>query len=69
MEQIDIQHSSGARVVVSKFGATVLSWTLPSGKQMLYLSKIASLDGTKAIRGGIPVVFPQFSDGMTVFFR
>eukprot|EP01052_Picozoa_sp_SAG31_P004390 SAG31_NODE_181_length_21114_cov_99.705211_16_plen_95_part_00 len=27
---------------------------------MLFLSSLARLDGSKAVRGGIPVVFPQF---------
>ena len=63
MSTVEINHSSGAKLVVDRFGATVVSWVLPSGKQMLYLSSLADRTGTKPIRGGIPVVFPQFSDG------
>ena len=44
---------------VSLFGAHVLSWTCKKEEQ-LFLSKNAVLDGSKAIRGGIPLVFPQF---------
>ena len=62
MSTVEINHSSGARVVVDRFGATVVSWVLPSGKQVLYLSSLADRTGSKPIRGGIPVVFPQFSD-------
>lgn len=67
MSTVEINHSSGARVVVDRFGATVVSWVLPSGKQVLYLSSLADRTGSKPIRGGIPVVFPQFSDGFLLF--
>lgn len=42
------------------FGATVTSWKVNNCEQLL-LSNTAILDGSKAIRGGIPLVFPQFS--------
>jgi len=42
------------------FGATVTSWKV-NDKEQLLLSNTAVLDGSKAIRGGIPVVFPQFA--------
>jgi glucose-6-phosphate 1-epimerase len=41
------------------FGATIVSWIV-DGKERLFLSSKAALDGSKAIRGGIPLVFPQF---------
>jgi glucose-6-phosphate 1-epimerase len=41
------------------FGATITSWKR-AGKEMLLLSELAIFDGKKAIRGGIPLVFPQF---------
>jgi D-hexose-6-phosphate mutarotase len=37
-------------------GATVISWKV-NGEEKLFLSKLAILDGSKAIRGGIPLVF------------
>jgi glucose-6-phosphate 1-epimerase len=48
------------------FGATVISWkaTEKSGPgepiERLFVSSKAALDGSKAVRGGIPVVFPCF---------
>jgi glucose-6-phosphate 1-epimerase len=48
--------------VVSKLGAQVLSWLTPDGRERLFLSERAVFDGSVAIRGGIPVCFPQFSD-------
>lgn len=50
----------GSTAVVSDFGAHALSWQTPGGHERLYLSERAILDGTKPIRGGVPVVFPQF---------
>jgi len=53
--------ANGARAVVSPFGAQVLSWTPVGGGERLYLSQLARHDGSTAIRGGIPVCFPQFA--------
>ena len=44
---------------ILKYGATIYSWTL-HGKEQLWLSKAAALDGSKPVRGGIPLVFPIF---------
>ncbi|KAI9341903.1 galactose mutarotase-like domain-containing protein [Obelidium mucronatum] len=41
------------------FGATVTSWKV-AGHEKLFLSNKAVLDGSKAVRGGIPLVFPHF---------
>ncbi|MCJ1255052.1 hypothetical protein MMC24_002868 [Lignoscripta atroalba] len=51
---------SGERVEVLLFGATIVSWKSARGKENLFLSDKAHLDGSKAVRGGIPVVFPVF---------
>ena len=50
--------ASGESVTVNLFGATVTSWKLADGHEQLFLSDKAVLDGSKAIRGGIPLVFP-----------
>jgi glucose-6-phosphate 1-epimerase len=45
---------------IAEFGAQLLSFT-PTGKQdVLWLSKQAQLDGSKAIRGGAPLCWPWF---------
>jgi glucose-6-phosphate 1-epimerase len=49
---------SGESVTVHLYGATVTSWKTASGAEQLWLSEAAALDGSKPIRGGIPVVFP-----------
>ena len=51
----------GASAVVSKLGAQVLSWVTPDGRERLFLSDKAVFDGSVAIRGGIPVCWPQFA--------
>ncbi|SCV00399.1 LAMI_0G04786g1_1 [Lachancea mirantina] len=44
---------------ILKYGATVFSWTL-NGEEQLWLSRGAKMDGSKPVRGGIPLVFPVF---------
>lgn len=44
---------------VHLYGATVTSFKV-KGKEILFVSSKAKTDGSKAIRGGVPVVFPQF---------
>ncbi|CAD6590031.1 MAG: hypothetical protein ASARMPRED_004532 [Alectoria sarmentosa] len=51
---------TGESVEVLLFGATVLSWKTAKGKENLFVSSKAHLDGSKAVRGGIPLVFPNF---------
>ena len=48
---------TGDSVEILLYGATVISWKSNS-KENLWLSKAAKLDGSKPVRGGIPVVFP-----------
>lgn len=50
---------TGDSVEILLYGATVTSWK-SNGKERLWLSTAAKLDGTKPVRGGIPVVFPCF---------
>eukprot|EP00050_Salpingoeca_kvevrii_P006180 m.287867 g.287867 ORF g.287867 m.287867 type:complete len:311 (+) comp11860_c0_seq1:972-1904(+) len=49
------------KVLVNLHGGTVISWK-QNGDEMLFLSSKAVQDNVKAIRGGIPVVFPNFGD-------
>ena len=51
---------SGDSALVALHGAQVLSW-VTSGRERLYLSPRAAWDGHSAIRGGIPVCWPQFN--------
>ena len=55
-------HADGATALVALHGAHVLSWIPADGRERLFLSERARLDGKSAIRGGVPVIFPQFSE-------
>lgn len=51
--------SSNSSVTILKYGATVISW-INKGTEKLWLSEEAKLDGSRPVRGGIPLVFPVF---------
>lgn len=55
-----LHHDSGASATIYPYGATVTSFETASKRELLFVSSSAKLDGSKAIRGGIPLVFPQF---------
>ena len=69
MKSVEIKHKSGASVTVALNGATVISWKDSNGKEQLYLSKKNTFEDHQAIRGGIPVVFPQFANGISPCFE
>jgi glucose-6-phosphate 1-epimerase len=52
----------GATALVALHGAHVLSWVPADNRERLFLSERARFDGRSAIRGGVPVIFPQFSE-------
>ncbi len=56
-----ITHPSNSKTTakVLNYGATVISWKV-NGADQLWLSDAAKLDGSKPVRGGIPLVFPVF---------
>lgn len=51
---------SGDSVNIYLHGATVTSWKTSDGDDKILLSTASPLNGSAAIRGGIPVVFPNF---------
>lgn len=54
--------AGGASALVALHGAHVLSWLPADGRERLFLSGRAVFDRRAAIRGGIPVIFPQFGE-------
>jgi glucose-6-phosphate 1-epimerase len=56
-----LQLSHGDRVVVAEHGGHVVSWQTHDGREQLYLSPRSVWDGHTAIRGGVPICFPQFN--------
>jgi glucose-6-phosphate 1-epimerase len=51
----------GASVTIYPYGAHVASWITPDGREHLFMSDKSEFRSGAAIRGGIPVIFPQFS--------
>ncbi|KAG6332363.1 hypothetical protein ID866_6728 [Astraeus odoratus] len=63
--RVVLTHPKGASTELLLYGATVVSWKAgsnidPEPTERLFLSSKALLDGSKPVRGGIPVVFPCF---------
>lgn len=50
----------GDAVQVLEHGAHVVSW-IAAGRERLFMSSTAVYDGHSALRGGVPVCFPQFN--------
>lgn len=61
IEALRLNGPRGVSAIVSKLGAQLLSWVTADGREHLFLSDKAVFDGSVAIRGGVPVCFPQFS--------
>tara|TARA_R110002096_G_scaffold26518_5_gene81754 strand:+ start:1670 stop:2530 length:861 start_codon:yes stop_codon:yes gene_type:complete len=57
-----LTHESGAEATFAQHGGHLISWKTADGQERLYLSETADYGTGKAIRGGVPVIFPQFSD-------
>ncbi|CUS08596.1 unnamed protein product [Tuber aestivum] len=58
-DRVKLSLPTGESVEILLHGATVISWVV-DGQEKLFLSEKATLDGSKPVRGGIPLVFPVF---------
>ncbi len=61
MQSVELNHASGAAARVFDHGAHVTSWKTPDGVERLFLSERAEFKPGAAIRGGVPIIFPQFA--------
>ena len=52
----------GASAIATLQGAQLVSWIPAGGDEALFVSERSAFEAGKAIRGGIPVCFPQFAD-------
>lgn len=59
---VDLVAPDGARARVSLQGGHILSWQPAGAREQLYLSPRSEFVAGKAIRGGVPVCFPQFAE-------
>lgn len=62
MDVIRLAHPSGSSAEIHLHGAHVTSWIPAGGAEALFLSRAAKFEPGTAIRGGVPVIFPQFAD-------
>lgn len=58
---LTVDGADGSVVTVSRHGGHVVSWRTADGRERLFLSDRATTAAGAAIRGGIPVCFPQFA--------
>lgn len=54
--------ADGASAMATLQGAHVVSWTPAGGEEVLFVSERSAFEPGRAIRGGIPVCFPQFAE-------
>jgi glucose-6-phosphate 1-epimerase len=58
---LTLRADDGATAEIHRHGAHVTSWRPVDGEERLYLSAASEFGGGAAIRGGVPVIFPQFA--------
>jgi glucose-6-phosphate 1-epimerase len=59
---VTLHTSAGDAATVSLHGAQLLSWIPAGGEEQIYASPISRPATGKAVRGGVPICFPQFSE-------
>lgn len=52
----------GARAEINLWGGQLMSWRPAGGEERLYRSPLSKPGAGLALRGGVPVIFPQFAD-------
>ncbi|MBA0652717.1 hypothetical protein Gotri_018119 [Gossypium trilobum] len=62
VEKIVLRSPRGASARVSLHGGQVTSWRNEQGEELLFTSSKAIFKPPKAVRGGIPICFPQFGN-------
>uniref|UniRef100_A0A5B7C8S9 glucose-6-phosphate 1-epimerase n=1 Tax=Davidia involucrata TaxID=16924 RepID=A0A5B7C8S9_DAVIN len=62
IDQVMLWNPLGASARVSLHGGQVTSWTNDRGEELLFTSSKAIFKAPKAMRGGIPICFPQFGN-------
>ncbi|MES1195723.1 MAG: D-hexose-6-phosphate mutarotase [Steroidobacter sp.] len=61
MSMVNLRHAMGATAQIHHHGAHVTSWKTADGIERLFLSERAEFKSGAAIRGGVPIIFPQFA--------
>jgi glucose-6-phosphate 1-epimerase len=63
---VALQSSDGARATILLHGGHLVSWVPAGGDEQLYVSPMSLYGEGHAVRGGVPVIFPQFSSRGTL---
>lgn len=63
IDQVVLRNPKGASARISLYGGQVCSWRNEQGEELLFTSSKAIFKAPKAMRGGIPICFPQFGSG------
>ncbi len=59
---LSLRSPDGARATVLVHGAHLVSWIPAGGEEQLYLSPESRYGSGASVRGGVPVIFPQFNE-------
>ncbi|XP_010046962.2 putative glucose-6-phosphate 1-epimerase [Eucalyptus grandis] len=62
LDKVVLRESRGSSAEVYLYGGQVTSWKNDHGEELLFVSSKSIFKPPKAIRGGIPICFPQFSN-------
>ena len=60
LPKLTLTAPDGSRVEVYLYGAHVTSWIPAGGEERLFLSRVSAFAPGSPIRGGVPLVWPQF---------
>jgi glucose-6-phosphate 1-epimerase len=60
LPKVILEGPNGARAEIYEHGGQVTSWIPAGGEERLFLSSASDFHTSATIRGGIPVIFPQF---------
>jgi glucose-6-phosphate 1-epimerase len=61
LDALELVSPDGARATLLLHGAHLVSWVPAGADEQLYLSPKSAFTNGQAIRGGVPVCFPQFA--------
>lgn len=61
LEAVELTAPDGARATLLLHGAHLVSWVPAGADEQLYLSPKSAFSTGQAVRGGVPVIFPQFA--------
>lgn len=61
MDSVLLRAQDGASASIYTQGAHLSSWITAGGREQLFMSKNSEIRDGVAIRGGVPLIFPQFA--------